>query len=149
MEKQQLEELLDKYEEWNTHGKDVTLKVKNWQQGTEYDLVYADSKRWFIPLEGAHYHFYSQLYLIYKPKLLVRTVDDLDYDDGPAPNLEAYTELNIQEQKTKVILKYRVNLKKDLIGELKTKKFRWVMTKRQGKKPEFHIEEADYWGTED
>lgn len=141
MEKQQLEELLDKYEIWNTHGHDVTLQIKEWKEGKEYDLVSTNWQRLFYPREGTHYHFGSTLYLIYKPKLIVDTVSDINYDDGPAPKGRSHTNLQLDEQKKQVIVTYTWDNLQRKASESKIKKFRWVTIKRQGRKPEFRIEE--------
>jgi len=143
MDEEKLKQLLDKYEAWNTHCRPITLKIKDWKQGKEYDLVYADSET-FWEVHGEHYHFGAGLYLIYKPQLLVDKVSRVDYNDGPAHPGKTYKDLSLEELSKMVVVRYHFDFHELRNMGNEKRAFRWVSTTRQGEnKPEFIIEQVE------
>jgi len=146
LEKQQLEELIEKYEIFKEYNRYSTRQIKNWKQGREYDLAYTDSRTIWSPDGKTHYHFSHELYLIYKPQSAVCKASQIGTKDFPFPPEEIYTELELEEQEKQVIVKWLWNIPKikeydnPARKENRTSKFQWVATIKQGEKePTYEI----------
>ena len=144
MEKQRLEQILQKYEKWNRQGLKTTLEIVDWKQGKDYDLIFADSQEFWDIYPVSHYHYGSELYLIYKPKSIVKKVSNVEYGDGPTYPKKTYTDTTLEEKEEGVIIKYQWNLPDGENGN-KIKEYRWVAIIKQGEKePEYEIEEIKH-----
>lgn len=147
MEKQQLEKIIEDYELWNHGGyinKYLIRTTRGLIQRNEYAMVATDSKELMESADqGKHYHYGSELYLIYKPGLVAKKISKANYRDWNFSYDETYTNMNLDEQENQLIVKYDYNFH-DGNKKSQIKNFREIARTKKGEiKPKFEIMEIE------